>query len=203
MSIVSLYILKEYKFIDYTLVLSDKAIVAMHLQEVNSLALADLYEEMEGFKEVSSVQLACLFSCFTNISVQDDKKLQFPDCEDLTVKKMVDLITKYINKYYDIECEYQLDTGTDYTLHYELINYMKKWCEAQDEISCKNLIIKMKNENEIFLGEFIKAILKINNIAMEFENICESLQNINLLQKIKSIPELTLKYIATNQSLYI
>ena len=57
--------------------------------------------------------------------------------------------------------------------------------------------------SQIFLGEFVKAILKINNIAAEFEKVCELLQNLNLLQKIKNIPTLTLKYIVTNQSLYI
>ena len=61
----------------------------------------------------------------------------------------------------------------------------------------------MKCETEIFLGEFIKAILKINNIALEMENVCETLENIDLLKKLREIPELTLKYIATNQSLYI
>lgn len=196
-------ILRENKFMDIGLNLTDKAYVAMQLQEVHSLALADLYEEMSGFTDVTAIQLACLFSCFTNISMQDDQKLQFPVCIDQKLKEMAESIKKYINKYYYIESDNQLDTGTDYTLHYELIDYIKEWCEASDEIECKNIIIKIKNEKELFLGEFVKAILKINNIAAEFEKICESLQNINLLQKVKVIPELTLKYVVTNQSLYI
>ena len=118
---------------------------------------------------------------------------------------MTESITKYINKYYDLEYDYQLDTGTDYTLQYELLDYMYEWCKSDDELTCKIIIDKMKTEKEIFLGEFVKAILKINNIAAEFEKICESLQiqNISLLQKVKDIPKLTLKYVATNQSLYI
>ena len=198
-------ILKDTKFIDCTMALYDKAIVAMQLQEVHSLALADLYEETNGFENITTIQLVCLFSCFTNISIPNDDKLQFPECKDSTVKKMANSITKYINKYYDLECEYQLDTGTDYTLHYELLDYINLWCNATDEISCKIIIENLKNDKEIFLGEFVKAILKINNISAEFEKICESLQiqNVSLLQKVKDIPRLTLKYIATNQSLYI
>ena len=69
--------------------------------------------------------------------------------------------------------------------------------------TCKNIIIRIKEEKELFLGEFIKAILKINNIAKEFEKIAESLENLELLEKIKLIPIITLKYVATNQSLYI
>ncbi len=61
----------------------------------------------------------------------------------------------------------------------------------------------IKTDKEIFLGEFIKSILKINNIAKELEKICDILDNISLLQKVKEIPILTLKYVVTNQSLYI
>ena len=185
--------------------LSEKAIVAMQLQEVHSLALADLYEYTSGFANVSSSQLVSVFSCFTNISMQTNDKLQFPDCKDNEIKKMCEMLTKYINKYYDLEYDYRLDSGTDYSLQYELLDYMIRWCNADDELTCKLLINEIKNDKEIFLGEFVKAILKINNIACEFEKICESLliQNISLLQKVKDIPRLTLKYIATNQSLYI
>jgi hypothetical protein len=62
---------------------------------------------------------------------------------------------------------------------------------------------KVEAEKGIFLGEFVKAILKINNIANEMEKIAELISNINLLSKLKEIPMLTLKYVATNQSLYV
>tara|TARA_B100001057_G_scaffold58215_3_gene51631 strand:+ start:8137 stop:10701 length:2565 start_codon:yes stop_codon:yes gene_type:complete len=196
-------ILRDNKFMDISFELTEKAIVAMQLQEVHCLALAELYENMDGFRNISDKQLACLFSCFTNISIPEDKRLSIPDCRDNDVRTALKKYSDYLNKYYDLECEYQVDTGSDYTLHYELIDYIAEWCDADDEIKCKNLIIKIKNEKEIFLGEFVKAILKINNIAAEFEKISESLQNINLLQKMKNIPVLTQKYVATNQSLYI
>jgi superfamily II RNA helicase len=198
-----LKILKETNFINQDLELADKGIVAMQLQEVNSLALADLYEETKGFVNMTSIQIICLFSCFTNISIPEDKQLQFPDCVDPIVNNMAINMLKYINKYYDLEGKYIINTGTDYTIQFELIDYIREWCEAEDEVSCKNIILKLKSEKEIFLGEFIKAILKINNVAAEFEKICESLQNVCLLEKIKKIPKLTLKYVATNQSLYI
>ena len=62
---------------------------------------------------------------------------------------------------------------------------------------------KIANEKEIFLGEFVKALLKINNIAAELEKVAEYIGNIELLHKLKEIPQKTLKYVATNQSLYI
>jgi hypothetical protein len=55
----------------------------------------------------------------------------------------------------------------------------------------------------VFLGDFVKALLKINNIASELEKMCETTGNMELLEKVSQIPSLTLKYVVTNQSLYI
>jgi hypothetical protein len=61
----------------------------------------------------------------------------------------------------------------------------------------------LEAEKEIFLGEFVKALLKINTISCELEKVAEMIGNIELLSKLREIPQLTLKYIATNQSLYV
>ena len=65
------------------------------------------------------------------------------------------------------------------------------------------MIQDLEKEKGVFLGEFVKAILKINNISGEMEKVAESIGNLELLQKLKEIPEVTLKFVATNQSLYI
>jgi hypothetical protein len=61
----------------------------------------------------------------------------------------------------------------------------------------------MGEKKQIFLGEFVKALLKINNISSEFEKIAEMTGNISLLSKLREIPVMTLKYVVTNQSLYV
>ena len=200
-----LSILKQSNFLEYGFGLTEKGNVAMHLQEVHSLALGDLYNDTKGFNELTATQIVGLFSCFTNISMASDKKSSVPTDMKTNeiVKTLASSLTAHMDKYYTLEADYQLDTGADYTLHFELIDYLIAWCSADNETACIELIHKIKNEKEIFLGEFVKSILKINNIAKEFEKICELLQNLPLLQKIKEIPQLTLKYVATNQSLYI
>jgi len=45
--------------------------------------------------------------------------------------------------------------------------------------------------------------LKINNISSEMEKIVENIGNIELLSKLREIPSLTQKFVATNQSLYV
>ena len=110
---------------------------------------------------------------------------------------------KNLDEYKKKEEKYYLDTGIDYNIHYDLIDYTIKWCDCENVESCKLLLQRIEKEKGIFLGEFVKAILKINNIANEMEKVAELISNINLLSKLREIPILTLKYVATNQSLYV
>ena len=80
---------------------------------------------------------------------------------------------------------------------------MIDWTYCENEEDCKKLIHTIKMEKNISLGDFVKAILKINNIAAEMEKICEITNNLILLEKIKQIPSLTMKYVVSNQSLYL
>jgi hypothetical protein len=91
----------------------------------------------------------------------------------------------------------------DYNIHYDLLNYVEEWSNAENVEDCKRLLQKIGEEKEIFLGEFVKALLKINNISCELEKIAELTGNIAFLSKLKEIPNLTLKYVVTNQSLYV
>ena len=102
-----------------------------------------------------------------------------------------------------IELDRGINTGIDYTIHYDLLNYLDEWCTAENVDECKLLLQKIGEEKEIFLGEFVKALLKINNISCEMQKIAEMTGNIEFLSKLKEIETMTLKYVVTNQSLYV
>ena len=106
-------------------------------------------------------------------------------------------------EYQKKEEEYQINTGTEYTFHYDLLFYVEEWTKCGCIEDCKIILQKLELEKEIFLGEFVKALLKINNIACELEKIAELTGNIEFLSKLREIPNLTMKYVVTNQSLYI
>ena len=181
-------------------ILTDKGIIGTHLQEAHSLALADLYEHTNGFENYSANQLVAIFSCFTNIRVPEDVAER---AEATSLHDILQTITRSYEKYQDLEIRYNIDTNEDYDLHFNLVEYSLEWCKCTTDAECIEVINKIKSRKGIFLGEFIKALLKINNLASEFENFCETLNNMNLLQKMKAIPDLTLKYVVTNQSLYL
>jgi antiviral helicase SKI2 len=179
-----------------------KGSIASHLKEVPCLAFAECMETNKLFL-FSSIQLICFLSCFTNINVHDDFKDWKPKTEDSQLKKILENIPLLYAEYQKKEEEYQINTGTEYTFHYDLLYYVEEWTKCGCIEECKIVLQKLELEKEIFLGEFVKALLKINNIACELEKIAELTGNIEFLSKLREIPNLTMKYVVTNQSLYI
>jgi superfamily II RNA helicase len=182
--------------------LTIKGKMASQLRETHCLVFSKLFED-KTIDNLTSKQLVCLFSCFTNISVQEEKKDNFPKTDDTELKDIVHIVSKLYSEYQQKEVDNKINTGIDYTIHYDLLNYVDKWCDCESIENCKLLLQTIGAEKEIFLGEFVKALLKINNITCEMEKIAELSGNIAFLSKLKEIPNMTLKYVVTNQSLYV
>jgi len=197
-----LTLLKEDGFLEDETTLTLKGKIAANLKETHCLIFADLLVNNQ-LDHLSSAQLVSLFGCFTNISVQEDLKALFPQTQDQDVKKLVTKINDEYNRFQDVELKRNICSGMEYEIHYDLLEYTNEWCNASDVESCKLLLQKIGLEKEIFLGEFVKALLKINNISCEMEKIAEMMGNIAFLSKLKEIPNITLKYVVTNQSLYV
>ena len=185
-----------------TLKLTIKGKIASQLREAHCLVFSKLFED-KTIDHLTSKQLVALFSCFTNISVQEEYKDNFPKTDDNELKNIVQLVTNLYSEYQQKEINYKINTGIDYTIHYDLLKYVDEWCYNENIEDCKILLQKLGSEKEVFLGEFVKALLKINNISTEMEKIAEMTGNIAFLSKLREIPNMTLKYVVTNQSLYV
>jgi len=179
-----------------------KGKMASQLREVQCLVFARLLED-KSIDHLSSKQLVSLFSCFTNISVEESVQDFIPYTDDKVVKDVIGNVAKLYNEYEDIETSMGVKTGSDYYIQYDLLNYVVEWCDAECVEDCKLVLQNLAREKGVFLGEFVKALLKINNISCEMEKIAELTGNIAFLSKLREIPNLTLKYVVTNQSLYV
>jgi superfamily II RNA helicase len=203
-----LELLKDESFIESSddstidLKLTIQGKIASQIREIHCLAFSKLYDSKK-LDHLSSKQLVALFSCFTNIRVLEDFKDNVPKSSDKTVNDKVKEVLELYEDYQKKELNRNINTGFDYDIHYDLLNYVEEWCDCENVEDCKQILQKMADEKEIFLGEFVKALLKINNIASEFEKIAEMTGNIAFLSKLREIPHMTLKYVVTNQSLYV
>jgi hypothetical protein len=183
--------------------LTKMGLVARNFQEVHPLMMAELLRDTNDLKDLSAYEIAGLLSCFTNcIGVADENKVHIPETDYEETNRITKKAEEILMSYSDEEAKYELYTGETYDFTYDLLNPVIRWCEAEDEKDCKIIIQELK-EKEVFLGDFVKALLKINNIASEMEKMCEINGNMELLEKVSQIPTLTLKYVVTNQSLYI
>ena len=198
-------LLKDNDFIkqeDDTSILSLKGHIATNLREIHCLIFAELIQSAK-FKKFEPKEIVGILSCFTNITVPEDKRYILPTSEHNNVKDCIMDIYDMYQKQSNLELKNQIDTGIDYRLHFDLIDYSIRWCECENDVDCKILLSEIGLNKEIFLGEFIKAILKINNITAEMEKVAEYLGDMEFLSILRQVPQLTLKYVATNQSLYV
>ena len=197
--------LQCYHFIDNDNKTTEKGVIATYIQETHCLAFTVLLVNSNYFNDFSSYEIAAILSCFSNIRIKEDNKIH--NTSTLTSNTNLNILLNNMKNIYENynseELRYNIETSDSSLYIFELVNPILNWCESENEQSCKEIIKKCEYDFEIFTGEFIKAILKINNMVNELKNVAEFLGNVELLHKLVEIPELTLKFIATNQSLYI
>jgi superfamily II RNA helicase len=180
--------------------LTNRGKYATCLQEVFSLPFSEAIDN-NLFKNITAQHLVAVLSCFTNIKLSDENSVYSIN----HMKEIAELIKKMerlYNKYTDIHNANKLVMVETCEFHLNLAELISKWCVASNEDECK-IVLKECLRYDISLGDFVKSVLKINNIAKEIEKVAIIKEDIDLLYQLKQIPELTLKYCVTNQSLYL
>ena len=199
---VIINLLKANDFFNSSDKLTTKGISASQIHEVHCLLFADLLDS-NFFNDMTSIELVGVLSCFVHISVSDADRCYTPDTGNPFLDSKIINVHQQFKQYQQIEDDNLIHTGTDSNFTFDVACYAMRWCNCHSILECNELLREMELDKGIFLGEFVKAILKINNIASEIENVCELTGNIALLSRLKEIPAKTLKYVITSQSLYI
>jgi len=190
--------------VPYLIELSLMGQVALLLNEVPCLPFAELINNpLFGFTALTAADTIQMLSCFTSVRVPDgQKRMHVPNDVPDIVKALVVKVMTMFDDYEELEAQRYIQSGEEYSMQYDLMPFMQAWTLATNMEECKVVLQQLK-ENSIFLGEFVKALLKINNIAAELEGVAELMGNLEWLSVLKEIPKLTLKFIVTNQSLYV
>jgi len=175
--------------------ISEKGKIACMMNEIHPLVFSDLYEKTNGFIHYDYIQLYSLLSCFYELKNKDYPVIQEED---------IYYINEKMNYYQDCEIQNKLSSMNAYNLQYAMYNYIKQWIEQCDnEESALKFILYFKQESNLFIGDFVKCCLKLIHISHELETICEYLENYECLEKVKIGKEKIMKFIITNQSLYL
>ena len=192
-----------YKTEEDILSLTEKGKIAVTLQELAPLPFAEIIEN-GTLNDLDTKEIIAVLSCFTNMHLSDEMTVHSIASININekVRGAITAVKKKYNKYFDILIEQKLGIVDNYEMHYNMVELAYKWCDANDNASCMSIINQAKTY-DISLGDFVKAILKINNIIQELEKAATISEDVSLIEKIREIPVLTLKSCITNQSLYL
>ena len=174
----------------------------MRLHEVHPLAMANTVEKYQYFKDLEAKEIAAVLSCFTSLSISQDDRYQKPYTHNDKINNVSLYLTEQVYLFEKLETTHMLDTGSQFDIHYEMQTPVLEWCDVALETDARGILQSVYDAG-VSTGEFVKAILKINNTALELSRACEELKEYDLQKKLELIPKLTLKSIVTPESLYI
>jgi len=186
--------------------LTEKGKMASNINELHPLAISNILDS-KILNALDPIEIACVLSIFTNMKLSDENSVL--DKNNLYISRRaintIEEIEKTHHHFYDIQLMHKMeDLQSNYleNIHYNMCDFIKEWWLADDANKCYKTVEKMKCYG-VSLGKIIKALLKLSNIIDELEKACLIQNNFELIEKLREIPKNTLKFIATNQSLYL
>jgi superfamily II RNA helicase len=192
-------LLTENGFLEGGALTSD-GLTAAHLHEIHPLLGADLLRHT-SFMTYTPEQIVSILSIFTDISLPEDQRAYGPpkDADPLVIKD-ISLLGGRLEEY----ARQELARGVyspEVQMTYDLVGFMGAWCACLSEEECKFFL--QQTLVDISLGDFTKAVLKIVVIVKELKAVAELIENLTFLTALNEVEPLVLKYVATNQSLYV
>jgi hypothetical protein len=167
-----------------------------------------MIEKWNYFQDFTSKQIVGILSCVTDVKIKSEMDISVPTVEDGFLKARL-LELKDLYTFYDLEeGKRNIHTGIRYedSIQFSIVDEVMKWCDCDTEDKCKVFIQEYLVPKEISIGDFTKAILKIATTVKEMRGLYELERcrtQTEWLHKLTVIEEMILKYIATNQSLYV
>ena len=147
-------------------------------------------------------EIAALLSCLTPLNVNDDNKIIRPKTESKYLNAASLDLQCTLDKIQTLEDYHGIISSEDYNIQFDIQEPIINWAASSSVEECQQVLNDLNNKG-ISSGAFVKALIKICNVCGEIESACELTDNVVLLEKVKEIPGFLLKYVVTNQSLYV
>lgn len=182
--------------------------IASGINETHPLIIAKCLKKWNWMEEFTETQIIGWMSIFVDVRVNEDKrKTDVSGIKNSFLRYRIKETENLLNEYQDRELRAKCNTGYDYFngRMFDLVDELMEWSTLTTEHECKLFLQeKIQNDKEISVGDFAKACMKISNITKEIVSACSfHPDSLPLLNKLSKIDSMVLKYIVTNQSLYV
>jgi superfamily II RNA helicase len=178
--------------LNYNLDISGLAVI--NINECNGILLIEMLKQNIFDNLETAVDIICILSIFASYTGENSSKFN----------KYYSHIYKHIEsikeKYILLEQKYNIQINKDFwetTDGYIDITY--EWANGAD----MSIIIKYLNEMDEYEGNFVKNMLKIYNICVNFKKMCELLKKMDLVMKLDDLDKRMLRDIVNVNSLYL
>ena len=174
------------------LLLNVKGIIAKNINECNEILFTELIinKYLHDLKPNEIVAILCVF-----IEEKEEVYLSDLDIPDIcinTIKKIEQLANVYKTKEY--KCD--LNIKSDWNLYYSFVQIGYLWASGSS-------IYEIYNYGDLQDGNFIRNIIRIDNLVENMKLICDIIEDYELLHKIQNIHDLLIRDQVTTESLYI
>ena len=177
-------------------------LLAAKIQEIPGMAVAKMLNDR--VLHTNPTELASILSMFTEVRVRDEDSIDSRMAlRYVDTPAMLETIEKQLSSTENLELTLNQPYDAEkYKYQYNIYDAIYEWCGAKTEAETRAILAELEKYG-IFAGEFVKAILKIQNIVRELSEAAELIEDLELKETLSKIPDLLLKFIATNQSLYV
>ena len=188
-------VLKEDNYINDDKI-TTKGIIAMGINECQELVFTEmlfkgLLDKLE-FPEIVGV-----LSVFINEKDQSGEERYISDLK--IPKNMIDVLKeiKNISEYFiNLEDKKELYIGSDYKLYFDFIEPSYIWASGKS-------INEVYQYTNVYDGNFVKAIMRINNICENLMDVCKSIEKYDLCSKLENYNQILIRDITSINSLYV
>lgn len=207
--------LKTYGYIkleEQSITITKKGILCSFLQEINGVVLSSILVEMEEgripYLETME-EWVCYLSCYIPLRVEGEKSERATSLayyEGTPMESLLSYTEEHMLELYNAHLTttgFEASNESEYELQYDFMNCIREWCKAETEEACLQLLEQEIIPKGVFLGEFTKYILKLVNICKEMDRVWDVLHNVKLKNLFSKIPDILLKHVIQNVSLYV
>ena len=175
--------------------LTQLGVLATELNEGNPLLMA--YAFNEGLcSALSGDEIICFLCAFLNEGRETGpslKNLQIPDAVRDGLYKLDGLL----DVFFDAEKRHKVVSPSGFwALNSYWIEPVWRWIQGET-------ISRICEDYELFEGNFIRVIMKVNNLLEEFTSLATFTQNVDLLAKLEGLSAKLVRDVAIPESLYL
>lgn len=194
---VSIFDVNSSNYFQYynNIIINKKGVIAKQIAECNELLLTEILSQ-KLLHHLNQSEIIAVLSIFIEEKSIEGENISLYDLDIssncINIIKQIKLLS---SKFEQCESQYHLNTKTDWNIYLNFVQPAYMWVE-------QNSIYEIKQYCQ-YEGNFIKNIIKINNIIENIKSICTIIEDYDLLYKIQDIYKLLIRDQVTLESLYI